>query len=186
MKTELILQDYFGNNSFLEAHSDKELTVFIVDDNPVFLKLVKHLLKEDRVTILTFSSAEECLNALDLEPDIVITDFHLDGKNKDAMPGDELAAIIESKLPETEVFIISADKKFRFISHLKNSFGEHTLYKDGASINLLKSKVHQSWVNKFERLEYQRIIKNVILVFLILVFIVFLTWHILKIQGLNP
>ena len=185
MKTELILQDYFGNKSFLEAHSDKELTVFIVDDNPVFLKLVRHLLKEDHVTVITFPSGEECLNALDLEPDIVITDFHLDGKNKDAMLGDELAAIIEDKLPDTEVFIISSDKKFKFISHLKNNFGQHTLYKDGANINLLKSKVHESWMSKFERLEYQRIIKNVVLVFLILVFIVFLTWHILKIQGLN-
>lgn len=185
MKTELILQDYFGNKSFLVAHSDKELTVFIVDDNPVFLKLVKHLLKEDHVNVVTFNSGEECLKALDLNPDIVITDFHLDGKNKDAMLGDELALIIEEKLPNTEVYIISSDKKFKFISHLKNSFGKHTLYKDGENINVLKAKVHESWLSKFEKMEYQRIIKNVVLIFLILVFIVFLTWHILKIKGLN-
>lgn len=185
MKTELILQDYFGNKSFLESNPDKDLTVFIIDDNPVFLKLVKHLLKEDHVTVLTFNSGEECINALDLKPDIVITDFHLDGKNRDAMLGDELASIIEAQLPDTEVYIISSDKKFKFISHLKNNFGRHTLYKDGENINRLKSKVHESWITKFEKMEYQRIIKNVVLIFLILVFIVFLTWHILKIKGLN-
>ncbi|TNF49853.1 MAG: response regulator [Bacteroidetes bacterium] len=166
MKTELFVEDYYGKRSFLEAHSNKELTVFVVDDNRMFLKIVKNMLKKEHVTVLTFESGEECLEALDLEPDVVIIDYHLDGVNKDAMLGDELAEKVEKELPNCDIILISSDYKFKFLSHLRSQLGRKTMYKDESAPIKIADRVHSDWQSKYSRIKINKIVWTIFILIL--------------------
>lgn len=182
MKTEMIIQDYYGAKHLLEAHSDKDLTVFVVDDNKVYLKLLRDMLRGDHITVLTFETGEEALKVLDLEPDVVILDYHLDGVDHHAMRGDLVAKEIEKRLPNTEIILISSDDKFKFLTDLRNKTGQNAVYKNKLAPTILQDRVKSSWQQKFLKLETQRVIWNVVLIICALLFTIFLVWHILKIR----
>lgn len=134
MKTQTIIQDYYGASYFLEANSDKELTVFVVDDNKVYLNLVKKLINRPNVTIHTFEIGEDCLKCMDLKPDLVILDYHLDGVNPGVMKGNLIAEIIEKESPDTEIIMVSSDRKFKLLADLHLSQSKSLLYKDNKTL----------------------------------------------------
>ena len=55
--------------------------IYIVDDDPLFLKLVSFSLSKDFKNIKTFSSGEMLMDYLHNveQPDIIITDYYMDG-----------------------------------------------------------------------------------------------------------
>lgn len=139
MKTHAIIEDYYGATNFIELNKDREITIFIVDDNKVYLKLLKHSLKRKNFTILTFTTGEECLDYLELKPDLVILDYHLDGVNPYAQKGDKISKLINQKLPNTETILISSDEKFHFISNI--NFSNKVLFKDMSALSKLQKNV---------------------------------------------
>ena len=155
MKTETIIQDYYGATYFLEAHSDKNLTVFIVDDNKIYLNLLKNVIKGSNITVHTFDIGEDCLKCLDLEPDLIILDYHLDGVNPGVMKGDKIAALIEKKLPDTEIVMISSDQKFKLLVDLKLTRGTNVVYKDKTALQTLKNKSKTAWNEKLLNLGFK-------------------------------
>jgi two-component system, NtrC family, response regulator AtoC len=60
-----------------------KLTIFLVEDNEMDSLFMDHKLRETLVNynLITFSTGEECLRNLHLEPDLVILDYMLAGKN---------------------------------------------------------------------------------------------------------
>jgi two-component system, OmpR family, response regulator len=92
--------------------SDKKITLFLVDDDVVFLKSLEiEFLEHGEFNIETFISGELCIASMSKKPDIVILDYLLDGTNKNAMNGistlDQLLAI-NANLP---VIMLSAQDK---------------------------------------------------------------------------
>jgi two-component system, OmpR family, response regulator len=147
MKTHSIIEDYYGATNFIEINKDKDLTIFIVDDNPVYLKLLKMAVKRDNFTVLTFSTGEECLNYLELKPELVILDYHLDGVNPNALKGDKISELINQKLPETETILISSDEKFHFVSNINIS--KKMMFKD-EKVHLKLQKKTSSLLTKIK------------------------------------
>jgi len=139
MKTHAIIQDYYGATNYIELNKDRDLIIFIVDDNKVYLNLLKHSLKRKNFTILTFNTGEECLDYLELKPNLVILDYHLDGVNPYAQKGDKIAELINQQLPDTETILISSDEKFHFISNINIS--NKVLFKDLSALTKLKKNV---------------------------------------------
>lgn len=148
MKTNMIIQDYYGATNFIELNKDRDITIFIVDDNRVYLNLLKLSLKRKNFTILTFTTGEECLDYLELKPELVILDYHLDGVNPYALKGDKISELITQKLPETETILISSDEKFHFISNI--NFSNKMLFKDEHAFPKLQKSV-ASIVTKLKR-----------------------------------
>ena len=80
--------------------------IFVVDNNKLFRKLtVQYLNVADFNEILTFSSADECLKFIDLQPDIVITELYY-GENK--INGINLLTRIKALSPNTKVIFLSS------------------------------------------------------------------------------
>ena len=80
--------------------------IFVVDNNKLFRKLtVQYLNVADFNEILTFSSADECLKFIDLQPDIVITELYY-GENK--INGINLLTRIKALSPKTKVIFLSS------------------------------------------------------------------------------
>jgi CheY-like chemotaxis protein len=76
-------------------------TIFIIDRNPVYGKLVRQYLEvADYREIMNFTDAGECLNYIDLQPDIIISEFlHADP----GLSGLNFLRIIKKKSPDTDV-----------------------------------------------------------------------------------
>ena len=77
--------------------------IFLVDDDVVFLQLLKiELLQLEEYDVEIFATGELCIAGLGSKPDVIVLDYHLDGVDSSAMNGiatmDKIHAI-DSKMP---------------------------------------------------------------------------------------
>ena len=78
--------------------------VFIVDDDPSFVKLLKHQLEAAKITpIETYESGEECLANMHHRPKLVLLDFSMVGLN-----GLDVLTKIKEDFPRTAVVMLTA------------------------------------------------------------------------------
>ncbi len=101
---------------------NKESLIYLVDDNPLYLWLLKEKLEQlnarDKDCIFrTFSSGEHCLQALISKPDIIVLDYYLNGVNPQAKNGVEILKIVKSLHPEIEVIILSRQEDDASVIH---------------------------------------------------------------------
>jgi CheY-like chemotaxis protein len=87
-------------------------TVFLVDDDAVFLKLlaIDFQLQTD-FKVLTFETGEKCLENLDRQPDLIILDYHLDGAEKGVMNGIETLDKIKEYSTIIPVIMLSSQDR---------------------------------------------------------------------------
>ena len=86
----------------------QETNLFIVDDDVLMLTALKHYLYNrfgNGLRISTFTDGESCLKKVDEETDIVILDYHMEGKN-----GLDVLKSIKSTNPKTEVIMLSSNE----------------------------------------------------------------------------
>ncbi|MFN3939658.1 MAG: response regulator [Chitinophagales bacterium] len=93
-------------------HTTKEI-VFIVDDEPMHAQMMEDFLKTTypQFEIMQFHTGEECNDNMDKNPGIIILDYHLDAKDKEARNGMEILEHIKRNYPDTEVIMISGQDK---------------------------------------------------------------------------
>ena len=88
------------------------ITLFLVDDDPIFLRLLDIEFKQhSNFNIKTFPSGEECILALNENPDIIILDYHLDGINKNVLNGIQTLDQIKLINPLIPVIVLSSQDK---------------------------------------------------------------------------
>lgn len=86
----------------MKSHEKTQL--YIVEDNFVYSYLLESILKEyGNFNITTFSSAEECIDMLDNDPDLIILDYILGT----GINGLDAFKIIHSRKPKIPVIILS-------------------------------------------------------------------------------
>jgi len=88
----------------------KEKLIFIVDDDPFILKLVRSRL-EDHYSVKTFLYGEECLEELHLGPDLIILDFlfHHD-ENENVLDGKGILEKIKENSRDIPVIMLSGQE----------------------------------------------------------------------------
>ncbi len=105
----------------------KECSIFIVDDSPYDLQLMRRYLNlfpdktldnTKQLIIEGFSSAGECLREMYRKPDIVILDYYLDVTNQISINGLDLMQEIHEKSPNTKVIIVSGQSNSDVTSKL--------------------------------------------------------------------
>lgn len=175
MKKDTIVSDYYGGLYFIQKSKDKEITIFVVDDNEIYLNLLKEELSENpKFSVYAFTTGEECLNYLELNPTLVILDYHLDGKQPHAQKGDIIYVKIKEKLPSTEIVIVSSDHKLEFISDLREKTSNPVVFKDEQTVEKLKVE-SKKILGKSENNSF-----NKKLVMGIVILIAFLMWMIIN------
>lgn len=134
---EKIIQPYNGGIQFLENIIESNVTIFVIDDDDFYASMLKQQLEANpKHTVYTFHTGEASFPYLDLDPDLVIIDYHLDGIFKAAKKGDEIAENIRGKCPKTEIILISEDNK---ISLLKSIEETKIHYKHGSANNMIRN-----------------------------------------------
>jgi DNA-binding NtrC family response regulator len=92
--------------------SEKKTMIFLVDDDALYLKSLEiEFLTHGDFQIETFATGELCIEKLDLEPDVIILDYLLDGIEKSAMNGIDTLDKIKAFDPEIPVIMLSAQDK---------------------------------------------------------------------------
>ncbi len=89
-----------------------KIKLFLVDDDPLFLKALEiQFLEHADFNIETFATGELCLENLKHMPDVIILDYHLDGIDKSAMNGIATLDKIKAFNPDIPVVMLSSQDK---------------------------------------------------------------------------
>jgi DNA-binding NtrC family response regulator len=123
--------------------------IFIVEDNPVYNKLVvNYLLSKKFNRVESFLSGEECLKKIDLKPDIVIQDYLLEG-----IDGIEVLKATKKKYPHTEfIFLSGQDSVDVAINSMKLGAYDY-IVKDQVALKKMVDKITKI-------IAMQRLVKN--------------------------
>lgn len=92
--------------------TNRIITLFLVDDDAVFLKLLEiEFMQYSNLEVTTFATGELCLSNLTICPDVIVLDYHLDGIEKNAINGIETLDRIKSHHPDLPVIMLSSQDK---------------------------------------------------------------------------
>jgi two-component system OmpR family response regulator len=168
----------------------KDYTLFIVDDDPMQLEMLKdHLSKFKNFNIKTFSTGEECLMALTEKPDIIILDYNLNSVSKAAINGLDVLKLIKKDAPDAEVIMLSGQEKievavntmkygaFDYVVKNESSF----FRSENAIVNLLRRFNLTKETKMYKRLAIGFAIAFVVLI--VIIAVLFLTGHITNNVG---
>lgn len=82
--------------------------IFLVDDEPIQNEMLKDYLSERFVyDIKVYDNGEEALKHMDLNPEIVVLDYHLSAHKPDAMNGVDVLKKMKEVAPDTQVIMLS-------------------------------------------------------------------------------
>lgn len=89
-------------------------TVFIVDDEPLLSEMLMDYLKNQyaNFNIQSFPTGEACLQSLHLQPNIVVLDYYLNSKEKDAANGIDILKEIKKRNKALPVIMLSSQKSY--------------------------------------------------------------------------
>lgn len=167
---------------------NKKINIFIVEDNKIFAIALKADIESAfagmSIDIKTFETGEECLSKfIEVKPQIVILDYHLDKNTPDAANGLTVLSWIKNNNPITYVIMLTKDDN---IDIALQSF------KHGASDYIVKTdtqfrKIIFSLFNLFRMMESKRdALRYKYMVFGMLIFIPLLIGIVITIQIYNP
>ena len=116
----------------------KQKLIFIVDDDPFINLLVIKRLKSKGYIIEAFRYGEDCLNAIDRNPDLIILDYFFVNNDRQVMDGMQIFEQIRKLRPDTPVIILSGQEKGEIVLEFARKGIEDYIIKDNDLIkNLL-------------------------------------------------
>ncbi len=155
-------------------------TIFIVDDDSMqAMMLQDYLSKYTTFTIHLFSSGEECLKNLSLNPQIVFLDYNFDKIGKDAMNGTEILKEIKARKPEAEVIMFSGQDRIEVaVNTMKYGAFDYIVKSESAFhrsenviFNIIRRMKLQNQATTYKRLTYIFAVA-----FVVMIIIVFILW----------
>lgn len=93
---------------------EKKATVFIVDDEPMLNEMLSDYLTNNNpgLFIKTFPTGEACLESLNEEPDVIILDYYLNSREKDAANGIDILKEIKGRKKAVPVIMLSSQDSY--------------------------------------------------------------------------
>lgn len=95
---------------------NQEAKVFIVDDEPLLTEMLRDYLQsqteEDSFNIQSFSTGEACVKSLEDNPDIIVLDYYLNSRERDAANGLDILKTIKNKNKSLPVIMLSSQKSY--------------------------------------------------------------------------
>lgn len=109
----------------------KNICVFLVDDDPVFSMMLKKAIEQagDFYNVTTFDTGKSILDAIHLNPDILLLDYHLPDVN-----GIEILSRVKSYNPSIFTLVISGQEKVEVVVDAYNQGADKYILKNDKSI----------------------------------------------------
>ena len=128
-------------------------TIFIVEDDPWYGQLLQYHLSLNPIDhVHLWTSGQECLQHMHLQPDVVTIDFSLPD-----ISGDKLLLQLKQRWPEVPVIVISAQSKIATAVQLLKMGAADYLIKDDNTKDLLWNAVQRLRVTSDLRAQVKRL-----------------------------
>jgi two-component system OmpR family response regulator len=121
--------------------NEKKILIFLVDDDALFLKSLEIEFSQNTDSdIKTFATGELCLADLNLNPDIIVLDYHLNDIDKNAINGLETLDKIKEINPRIPVIILSSQDKIDVaVNCMKHQAFDYIVKSETAFLRLQKA-----------------------------------------------
>jgi two-component system OmpR family response regulator len=119
----------------------REYSVYLVDDDKMFLTSLKNSLQQNfgtELAVSEFTTGEECIENVNGSPDIVIMDYYLnDEEHPDAMDGLKAMKEIKSLSKDVVVIMLSGQDKLQVaLDSVKNGAYEYIAKSESAFVRI--------------------------------------------------
>ena len=112
-------------------------TIFIVEDQEMYANIIKVSIENKNTAVHIFSTGEECVANLSMNPDVVIMDYELDDGSHTNMNGIETLAAIKDQAPNTEVVMLSGHDDVKVVTNsIKAGAYDYVVKNENAMINV--------------------------------------------------
>jgi CheY-like chemotaxis protein len=111
--------------------------IYIVDDDPFINTLVVKRFTSEGYNLEAFESGEECLKAMNKNPDLIILDYLFYGDNQQFMNGMEVFDRIKKLKPRTPIIMLSGQDKGEIVLELARKGIDDYIIKDNNLIDNL-------------------------------------------------
>lgn len=127
--------------------SDNKL-IFVVDDDPFILNLVRKRLENKAYELETFMYGEECLGQLGRKPDLIILDYLFMKPDARVMNGMEIFEKIRETEPDIPVIMLSGQDSGNIVLELARKGIEDYVIKDNELIDNLEIAIDELFRNE--------------------------------------
>jgi len=121
----------------------KRRLIFIVDDDPFINQLVIKRFNSEEFLVEAFEYGEDCLAALDRNPDIVILDYYFFMSGKKVLNGMEILDRIRELKPDLPVIMLSAQDRGDVVLELARKGIRDYVIKDNSLISNLETAIDE-------------------------------------------
>lgn len=115
--------------------------IFIVDDDQFINTLVVRRFEDEGYSVKAFTYGEDCIKALNMNPDVIILDYYFISSEKEVMNGMEVLDKIKSIKPETPVIMLSGQEKGEIVLELARKGINDYIIKDNSLIDNLREAI---------------------------------------------
>jgi len=117
--------------------------IFVVDDDPLINMLVVKRFTTEGYMVEAFGSGEECLDALDRNPSLIILDYLFTEKDRIFSTGMEVFDKIREMKPQIPVIMLSGQEKGEIVLELARKGIVDYIIKDNNLIDNLLEAVRE-------------------------------------------
>ncbi|MBK9389117.1 MAG: response regulator [Bacteroidetes bacterium] len=122
---------------------DNQKLIFIVDDDQFINTLVVRRFESEGFRVEAFTYGEECIKALNRNPDVIILDYYFISNDQKVMNGMEVLDKIKEIKPETPVIMLSGQEKGEIVLELARKGIDDYIIKDNNLIDNLKTAINE-------------------------------------------
>jgi DNA-binding NtrC family response regulator len=131
----------------LKKEHYKHKLIFIVEDNEMYSFMLDYMLtNEHSLRCIRFEKGEECINSLELNPDMIILDYVLPGIN-----GLETFRKIKTTKPEVPVVILTGHYDRQTAQQFLSEGVYHYMLKEENAVNKVKSLMEEAIDHRGEK-----------------------------------
>jgi DNA-binding NtrC family response regulator len=171
----------------------QERIIFLVDDDNMQLQMIKDYLDERfEMKLYEYTTGEEAIANMHLNPEIVILDYHLMSVNKSAENGVEILKKMKEICPMTNVIMLSGQDKIAVaVECMKNGAYDYVVKSESAFMrienifNNIGEHMKTMHLLKIYKLGFKVLIASIILIIIAAIIAVEMGWATAHMGGFD-
>jgi len=120
---------------------NKQKLIFVVDDDPIVTKMIVKRFNSDIYRLEAFDYGEDCLKALNKNPDLIILDYYFYKTDQKVMNGMEVFDKIKESDPTVPVIMLSGQERGEIVLELARKGIDDYVIKDSNLIDNLNASM---------------------------------------------
>lgn len=121
----------------------KDKLIFVVDDDPFITTLVVKRFSSEGYSIEAFEYCEDCIDAMDRKPDLIILDYIFTKAGQTVMNGMEAYDKIKEIDPDVLVIMLSGQDRGELVLEMARKGIDDYVIKDNNLIDNLNSSIKE-------------------------------------------